>query len=502
MEAIQNLLLGFKDIFSLYNMLIIFLGSMFGTVVGALPGLGPSAGIALLIPLTFGMPVGSALSLLVGAYMGTMYGGRITAILINTPGDAPAIMTAQDGYPLMLQGKGGLALGISAFSSFIGGVFGLIVLVFGAPIVTKIAINFGPPEYFMLMILGLSTITLLAGKSILKAILMALVGFAVGMVGSDYVSGFVRFDFTPELIEGVDFVAIIIGLYGIAEVFVNVENLVHLDMGKPSFKVKELFPTIKDLKQITMPTLRGSIIGTLIGILPGAGGTIATFLSYATEKKVSKNPEKFGEGAIEGLASPEAANNASVPGALIPLITLGIPGSGGTAIMLGALVMYGLRPGPLLMVESGRLVWLMIAGLIIANVFLLISNILLIPAFINIIRLVQKYLSPIVAVLCILGAYSLNYGMFNIWIVLIFGVFGYFMKKFKYPSGPLILSVVLAPLTENYFRQSIMLSQGSFSIFLSRPVSLGILLIIIATFIFSFVKKTINNKKLYLKSEE
>ncbi len=494
MESIQNLLIGFNDIFSVYNMIIIFLGSMFGTIVGALPGLGPSAGIALLIPLTFGMPVGSALSLLVGAYMGTMYGGRITAILINTPGDAPAIMTAQDGYPLMLQGKGGLALGISAFSSFIGGIFGLIVLVFGAPIVSKVAINFGPPEYFMLMVLGLSTITLLAGKSMSKAVMMALVGFALGMVGSDYVSGFVRFDFTPELIEGVDFVAIIIGLYGISEVFLNIENLVHLKMGKPSFKVKEFIPSISDIKKITMPTLRGSLIGTLIGILPGAGGTIATFLSYATEKKIAKNPEKFGNGAIEGLAAPEAANNASVPGALIPLITLGIPGSGGTAIMLGALIMYGLRPGPLLMVESGRLVWLMIAGLIIANVFLLFSNILLIPVFINIIRMIQKYLSPIVTVLCILGAYSLNYGMFNIWIVLIFGVLGYFMKKFDYPSGPLILSVVLAPLTENYFRQSIMLSRGSFSIFLTRPVSLGIILLLITIFAFSFIKKGRNSK--------
>ena len=318
------------------------------------------------------------------------------------------------------------------------------------------------------------------------------------MVGSDYVSGFVRFSFTPELIEGIDFVAIIIGLYGIAEVFVNIENLIHLDMGKPSFKIKEFFPTSKELRQIAMPTLRGSIIGTLIGILPGAGGTIATFLAYATEKKSSKNPEKFGEGAIEGLASPEAANNASVPGALIPLITLGIPGSGGTAIMLGALIMYGLRPGPLLMVESGDIVWAMVAGLIIANIFLLASNILLIPAFINIIKLAQKYLSPIITALCIFGAYALNYNMFNVWIVLIFGVIGYFMKKLNYPSGPLILSVVLAPLTENYFRQSLILSQGNFNIFLTRPVSLGIFLIIAATFVYSLtktiVRKNTNSK--------
>lgn len=495
MESLLNLLTGFSSLLSLYNLGIIFIGSLFGTVVGALPGLGPSAGIALLIPITFGMPVEAALSLLVGSYMGTMYGGRITAILINTPGDAPAIMTAQDGYPLMKQGKGGLALGISAYSSFIGGFFGLVILVFGAPIVAKISINFGAPEYFMLMIMGLSTITLLSGNNILRAAIMALLGFAVGMVGSDYISGFVRFGFVPELIEGVDFVAIIIGLYGLAEVFINIEKLTHLDMGKPSFKIKEFIPNLSDIKKVNGATLRGSVIGTLIGILPGAGGTIATFLAYATEKKISKEPDKFGEGAIEGLASPEAANNASVPGALIPLLTLGIPGSGGTAILLGALIMYGLRPGPLLMTESGDMVWMTIAGLIIANIFLLFSNILLIPFFVNIIRFVQKYLSAIVTALCILGAYSLSYSMFNVWVIIIFGIFGYFAKKFKYPTGPFILSVVLAPLTENYFRQSIMISRGNFAIFFSRPISLAICVIIVLIFSYTLINNVRKSKQ-------
>jgi len=494
LEALSNLMLGFAEVLTLYNVAVILFGSIFGTIVGALPGLGPSAGIALLLPLTFGMPVSSSLCLLVGAYMGTMYGGRITAILINTPGDSPAIMTAQDGYPLMTQGKGGLALGISAISSFIGGFFGLVILVFGAPIVSKMSINFGPPEYFMLMLLGLSTITLLAGDQMLKATLMALFGFAIGTIGSDYVSGYVRFNYHPELIEGIDFVAIIIGLYGIGEVFLNIEKLVHLNLGKPSLKIREFIPSRKEFKDISIPTLRGSVIGTLIGILPGAGGTIATFLAYAAEKKSSKDPKRFGKGAIEGLAAPEAANNASVPGALIPLITLGIPGSGGTAILLGALIMYGLRPGPLLMKESGSIVWTMIAGLIIANILLLVSNILLIPAFVNIIKLGQKYLSPIVTVLCLLGAYSLNYGMFNIWVVMIFGVIGYCMKKFKYPSGPLILSVVLAPLTENYFRQSLMLSQGNPSIFFTRPISLGILITIVIIASFTIIKNQMKKR--------
>ncbi len=494
MGAIQDLLSGFGDILTLYNIVIIFSGGLFGTIVGALPGLGPSAGIALMIPLTFGMPVNSALCLLCGVYMGTMYGGRLTAILINTPGDAPAIMTALDGYPLMKQGKGGLALGLSAYSSFIGGTFGLIILVFLSPVVSEIAVKFGAPEYFMLMIVGLYTISLLTEGSILKALLMSFFGFQIGMFGSDYVSGHVRFAFTPELIEGIDFVAIIMGLYGIGEVLINIEKSVRINLGKPSFNVKEFIPDRKSLKNVTMPVLRGSAIGTAIGILPGAGGTIATFLAYAAEKKASRHPEKFGKGAVEGLVSVEAANNASVPGALIPLITMGIPGSGGTAILLGSLIMYGLRPGPLLMTESGDIVWAMIAGLILGNILLFFSNILLIPMFINIIRIAQKYVSPLVAALCVIGAFALNYSFFNVWVMMVFGIIGYLMKKFKYPSGSLILSVVLAPLTESYFRQALMISRGSYSIFFTRPVSLFIFVLLVLMTVFTCFKNSSKEK--------
>ena len=494
LEALHGLSSGMVDVFTTYNMLVILAGSLFGTIVGALPGLGPSAGIALMLPLSFGMPVSSALCLISGVYMGTMYGGRITSILINTPGDAPAIITALEGYPLTKNGRAGIALGISAFSSFIGGFFGLAVLVFFSPIVTRLAINFGAPEYFMLMIMGLSTIVLLAGDSVLKSIMAALFGIVVGCFGSDYVSGTVRFAFTPELIEGVDFVAMIMGLYGIGEVLINVEGAVRIKLGKPTFKLNDFIPSRREMKEIANPTLRGSIIGTLVGILPGAGGTIATFLAYATEKKLSKKPEEFGHGAIAGLASPEAANNSSVPGALIPLITLGIPGSGGTAIMLGALIMYGLQPGPLLMIQSGEVVWTMIAGLIIGNFMLLASNVLLIPIFVNIIRVVQRYLSAIVAILCVVGAYSLSYGEFDIYVMLLFGVIGYIMKKLNYPTAPLILSVVLAPLTENYFRQAMMLSQGHYSIFVTRPVSLGILLVLLGVVVLSMFSKKLGNK--------
>lgn len=474
-DTLFDLGAGFGNVLTPYNIVLIFLAGMIGTVVGALPGLGPSAGIALMLPLTFGMDHASALCLLTGVYMGTMYGGRITSILINTPGDAPAIITAIDGYPMMQQGKGGVALGISALSSFVGGCCGLLVLIFFAPVVARNAIFLGPPEYFLLMLLGLSTIVLLAGDDIFKALMMACFGVLVSTIGADIISGHVRFAVVPELIEGIDFVAIVIGLYGLAEVFHNLEHRIKLNLGKPSFRMSDYIPPKAVLREAQGPTVRGSLVGTVIGILPGAGGTIATFLSYALEKKISRTPEKFGKGAVAGLASPEASNNAAVPGSLIPLITLGIPGSGGTAIMLGAMIMYGLQPGPFLMVRSGDVVWTMIAGLVLANVFLLLSNVLLIPLFVNLLRGVQGVLSSVVIALCVVGAYSISYSYFNIWIALIFGVVGYLMRKNDYPTGPFILAVVLAPLAENYFRQSVMLGQGDLSIFWQRPISLVIL---------------------------
>lgn len=475
LESLISLAGGFGDVLTPYNLFIIFMSGLIGTVVGALPGLGPSAGIALMIPLTFGMPHVSGLCLLTGVYLGTMFGGRITAILINTPGDAPAIMTTLDGYPMMLQGRGGLALGVSAVSSFIGGLFGLTILVFFAPVVSKYSIYLGASEYFLLMVLGLSTIILLAGEDILKALLMAGFGVLVSTIGSDYISGHIRFAFVPELIEGIDFVAIIIGMYGLGEVIYNLEKRIVMKLGKPSLNVMEYIPDAKAVKEGVPAILRGSALGTFIGIIPGLGATVATFLAYAMEKRVSRHPEKFGTGHIPGLAGPEAANNASEPGALIPLFTLGIPGSGGTAVLLGALIMFGLQPGPLLMIKSADVVWGTIAGLILANIFLLMSNVLMIPLFINLIRFIQNYLASVVIALCIVGAFSLSYTEFNVWVALIFGIIGYLMRKNSYPTGPFILAVVLAPLAESYFRQAVMLGQGDIGVFIKRPISLGIL---------------------------
>ncbi|WP_235958184.1 tripartite tricarboxylate transporter permease [Salipiger sp. PrR003] len=473
------------------NLLLIFVAGLIGTVVGALPGLGPSAGIALMMPLTFGMDPISGLSLLTGVYMGTMYGGRLTAILINTPGDAPAIITALEGYPMMQKGQGGLALGISAISSFVGGVFGLLMLIFFAPIIAEYAIFLGPPEYFMLMLLGLSMIIVLAGADPLKALIVTLFGVLLSTIGSDYVSGNSRFVVSPELIEGIDFVAVIIGLFGIGEVLVNIEERIRLNMGKPKFSLSEFIPGVSMLRKITMPTLRGSVIGTGIGVLPGAGATIATFITYIVEQKVSKRPDEFGKGAMEGLAAPEAANNAAVPGSLIPLLTLGIPGSGGTAIMLGALIMFGLNPGPMLMIQSADIVWGAIAGLVIANVFLLGSNILLIPLFVNALRLMQRHLSAIVVAFCLVGAFAINYGTFDIWIAAAFGIVGYLMKKANYPAGPFILALVLTPLAENYLRQSIMIGQGSWSIFWAKPLTAIFTSLVLLVVVFGLLRAPI-----------
>jgi len=494
MLDLTDLLNAFSLVATPENLLLIFFAGLIGTVVGALPGLGPSAGIALMMPLTFGMDPVAGLSLLTGTYLGTMYGGRLTAILINTPGDAPAIITALDGYPMMQSGRGGLALGLSAIASFVGGCFGLIMLIFFAPIIAEYAIFLGPPEYFLMMLLGLSMIVVLAGNDPLKALIVTLLGVLLSTVGSDYVSGEVRYAVVPELIDGMDFVAVIIGLFGIGEVLLNIEKRVVLNMGKPRFRMGEFIPGRSDLREACAPIMRGSILGTAIGVLPGAGATIATFMTYIAEKKLSKKPEEFGKGSIAGLAAPEAANNAAVPGSLIPLLTLGIPGSGGTAIMLGALIMFGLNPGPLLMVQSADIVWGTIASLIIANVFLLGSNVLLIPLFVNALRLIQRHLTAIVVAFCLVGAFAINYSIFEIWIVLIFGVIGYLMKKADYPAGPFILALVLSPLAENYFRQSIMIGQGSWGIFVSKPLTTTFTVCIITVIILGLIKPFLSRR--------
>ncbi|MBT2689251.1 tripartite tricarboxylate transporter permease [Bacillus sp. ISL-47] len=494
MDLLSNIAMGIDLVFNIQILLLVLLGSVIGTLVGALPGLGPSAGVALLLPVTLNLPPSAALVFLCSIYLGTMYGGRITSILINTPGDAPAIVTAWDGYPMMKKGQGGIAMGISAISSFIGGLISLIILAVAAPFVAQWALSFSAPEYFAMMIFGFATIASLSDKNYLKSIMMVLMGFMVAMIGMDFISGFGRYTFTDHLLEGVDFVAVIIGLYGIGEVLYNVETSFKLNLKKESVELKNLFPKWKDIKGTTGSILRGTGLGAFIGMLPGAGGTMATFLSYSLEKNISKEPEEFGKGKIQGVAAPEAANNASVGGALIPMLALGIPGGGATAVLIGALIIFGLQPGPRIFDTSSDVVWTIIIGLFVANILLLLANIFLIPLFVKLIYFGQWYLGPIITFICVVGAFSLTYNNFNVWVALVFGILGYFFKKLEYPTAPFILSLVLAPLAEDSFRQSLILSRGELSIFFTRPISLTLMVLAILFLVYPIIKKTLLNK--------
>ncbi|GEL78561.1 tripartite tricarboxylate transporter permease [Tenuibacillus multivorans] len=495
MDLFSNIGLGLDLVLNWQVLLLIFGGSIIGTLAGTLPGIGPSAGIALLLPVALGLPAGPALVFLSSIYLGTMYGGRITSILINVPGDSPAIVTAWDGYPMMKKGQGGIAMGISAISSFIGGLIALIVLAVAAPLVSQWALSFSSPEYFTMMLFGFATIASLSDKNYIKSIIMVLFGLLVGMVGMDFISGFGRYDFVPELYDGFDFVAIIIGLYGIGEVLFNVETSFKLNIKKENVKLNSIFPKWKDIKKVTASTLRGTGIGSFIGMLPGAGGTMATFLSYSTEKSVSKEPEKFGKGKMEGLAGPEAANNASVGGALMPMLALGIPGGGGTAVLLGALIVFGLQPGPRIFETSADVVWIIIVGLFVANILLLFANVFLIPFFVKIMYYGQNYLGPIIAFICLVGAFSLSYLVFDVWVAIAFGILGYILKKLDYPTAPFILAIILGPMAEDSFRQSMIMSRGDYSIFFTRPLALTFFILAILFLVYPVIKRKFKSNK-------
>ncbi|WP_040978520.1 tripartite tricarboxylate transporter permease [Oceanobacillus jeddahense] len=495
MDFIENLGLGFEYILSPEVLLLVFLGSIAGTLLGILPGIGSSASLALLFPVTIGMPVTSALAFLSSVYLGSMYGGRVTSILVNIPGDAGAIVTAFDGYPMMKKGQGGIALGISAVGSFIGGLFTIILLAVFAPMLANWALYFSSPEFFALILLGIASIASLSEKNYLKAIIMALLGFLLSVIGLDFITGTARYVYNTQLTEGLDFIAVIIGLYAVGEVIYNIEKEFKLNIKKSEIKLANLFPKWGDIKKTMGSILRGTGIGAAIGMLPGAGASMATFLSYSIEKNRSKEPEKFGEGKIQGVSGPEAANNASVGGSLIPTFALGIPGSATTAILLGVLIIYGLQPGPRIFDSSPDIVWTVIIGLFIANIMLLLANIFLIPTFIRLMYYGQKYLNIIIIFICIIGAYTLAYSMFNIWIVIIFGILGYFFKKLSYPTAPLIMALILGPMAEDSFRQSLLMSRGDMTVFFTRPISLIIILITIGFLLYPIIKRRITAKR-------
>ena len=478
MDVLNDLALGFSVALRPENLLFALLGVLLGTIIGALPGIGPSAGIAILLPLTFGMDGATALIMLAGIYYGAMYGGTITSVLINVPGESASVMTTLDGYQMARQGRAGAALGIAAIGSFIAGTIGVILMMLFAPLLASYALSFGPPEYFALMLMGMATLAGLSSGSALKALMMAIVGLMLATVGVDIISGQQRFTFGQlELVEGIDFLPVAIGLFGIAELLVMAEETGRVEILK--VKIRNVFPTARDWVSSRGAIGRGSLIGFFIGVLPGAGATLASFFSYSVEKRLSKHPEKFGTGVVEGVAGPEAANNSATAGALVPMLTLGIPGSGTTAVLLGALIMYGIRPGPQIFDLRPDVVWGLIASMYVGNVLLVIMNIAFIPAFVAVLRTPRATLVGTIAVLCLIGAYSLQNSLFHVWVMLAAGALGYVMRKLRYPPAPLVLALVLGPMLEQTLRQSMIISQGSIAIFFTRPISAVLMVVAI-----------------------
>jgi putative tricarboxylic transport membrane protein len=477
MDAIGHLLDGFAVALTVENLLWVFLGVFIGTLVGVLPGLGTPATIAILLPITINLNPATGLIMMAGIYYGSKYGGSTTSILLNVPGESSSVVTAIDGYQMAKQGRAGPALGMAAIASFVAGTFGVIGLTLLAPPIARWALTFGPPEYFALMFLGLASVVFLAGTSMLKGLVSAVLGLVLATVGADIISGRDRFIFGQfYLLDGIEFIALSIGIFALGEVFVNIEKPVGATLFKVPGKLRDLLPSRQDFRDSRFAIAQGSVLGFFIGTLPGAGATIASFMSYIVAKRFSKRPERFGHGAVEGVAAPEAANNSETGGAMIPLLTLGIPGSGSTAVMLGILILYGLQPGPLLFTESPDVVWPVIASMYIGNVALLILNLPLVPMWASILRLPYYVIYPSILLISIVGVYSIHGSLFDVWVLLVFGVLGYVMRKLDIPAAPLVLAFVLGPMAERALRQSMVMSQNSLDIFFTRPLSLVLMI--------------------------
>jgi putative tricarboxylic transport membrane protein len=473
METFDLLMGGFGTALQPTNLIFAFIGCVMGTLVGILPGIGPVAGTAILIPMTFSLDATPAIIMLAAIYYGAMYGGTLTSVLVNVPGEAASAITCLDGYEMAKKGRAGPALAVAALGSFFAGTVATMGLVLLALPLTALALKFGPPEFFALMVLGLSLVTGLASRSLVRALMSAIFGLLIAMVGIDPVVGLPRFTFgVTELMDGLHVVPVAMGLFGIGEILINVER----KTGKIfETKYKSLIPSAQDTKDSVMPVLRGTGIGFFIGLIPGVGAVIPTLISYIAEKRVSKTPEKFGTGMIQGVAGPEAANNAYSNAALIPLFTLGLPGSPTVAIIMGAFMMNGLIPGPFLFTEHSDFVWAVIASLYIGNVILVVLNLPMIPLWVSILKIPYSILYTFILGFCILGAYTLNASVFDVAVMMVFGVIGYFMRKLDIPAAPIILTMILGPLMEDSLRQSLNMSGGDFSILFTRPISATLL---------------------------
>lgn len=491
MDIADNLLVGLSVAFQPHNLFFCFLGVLIGTLIGVLPGLGPVGAMSILLPITFGISPVTAIIMLSGIYYGAQYGGSTTSILVGIPGEAASVVTMLDGHKMALQGRAGPALGIAAFGSFIAGTIGIIGLMLLAPPLAKVALKFGPPEYFALMIMGLVILTYLAQKSMVKSLMMAGVGVVIGMVGLDTMTGMPRFIFgTPELLDGVGIAPLAMGLFGISEILLNVERVIK--QGVVVSKVKNLMPSKQDWKESAFPIFRGSVIGFFLGILPGGGAVLSSFISYGVEKRISKTPEKFGHGAIAGVAAPESANNAAAQAAFIPLLTLGVPANAVMGILLGALMIHGISPGPMMIEKNPELFWGTVTSMYVGNIMLLVLNLPLIGLWVKLLRVRYAVLFPLILFIALIGAYVINGSEMDLYLMLMFGVIGYLMRKFDYEPAPLILAFVLTNILEDSLRQSLIISGGSMSIFVTRPISAGFLfvsLVLLITAVIPSIRK-------------
>ena len=477
MDVLHSLLTGFSVALTPTNLLFGAIGCIFGTFIGAMPGIGAPTGIAILLPLTFGMnPVGGII-MLAGIYYGSQYGGTITSVLMNVPGESSSVVTCMDGHQMALKGRAGAALSVATVGSFVAGTLGVVALMLLATPVANFALRFGPSEEFALFLLAFTGLLGLASESRSKTLVSIVLGLLIATVGSDPLTGRTRFTFgSIDLLGGIDFVTVAVGLFGVGEVLISFEENYRMEFLEARLRLRDVFPTAAEWAASFWPIIRGSILGFIVGVMPGAGATIASFMSYALEKKVSRTPERFGKGAIEGVAGPEAANNSATAGAMVPLLTLGIPGSASTAVMLGAFMIWGLRPGPLLLEKNPDFVWGLIASMYIGNVLLLILNVAFIPAFVRMLRMPFAVLMSLVVVFCVVGAYSFGGNLFDVWVMLGFGVLGYLMKKLEIPQAPLVFAVVLGPLMEVSLRQALTMSRGSLGILVGSPISLSLVL--------------------------
>jgi putative tricarboxylic transport membrane protein len=483
MDILQNMYLGFSVTLAPINLFYCFMGCLVGTLIGVLPGIGPIATISLLLPITFKLNPVSSIIMLSGIFYGAMYGGSTTSVLVNIPGEAASVVTCLDGHQMAKQGRAGAALGIAAIGSFIAGTISTLGLNLFSPLLVTAALEFGPPEYFSLMTLAFVVTLFMISGSKLKGLAMIVLGLFVSCIGMDVVNGQQRFTFGIfQLVNGFDLVPVVMGVFGVSEILINMEETLVREIFTD--KIKGIWPNLRDLKDSALPIFRGSGLGFVLGLLPGAGVVTSSFVSYAVERKLSRHPEKFGKGAIEGVAGPESANNAAVAGAMIPLLSLGIPGNPTTAILMGALIIHGVQPGPMLISRNPEIFWGVIASFYVGNVMLLILNLPLIGIWVQLLKIPYRILFPLILLFCVIGTYSTNLNISDIWVMIGFSAIGFFLRKREYELAPFILAFVLGPLFEQSLRQSLLLSYQNPMTFITRPISAVLLAMSLILLIF------------------